>query len=161
MQDPNIPTDGQGHSLPSLDDFFSVKATPSAFAGGTTNARGDDSGTGNPVTLFTVTGDVLVGVFGVCTTPLVSGGGGAVSVGVTDNDQLFIADTTATAIDANEIFLDTSPAIGKSIDSLSYYIVGNGEDIVEATETADITAGQIYYVALWRPLTAGSSVVAI
>ena len=147
--------------LPSIDDFFSVKAEPSAFAGGTANSRGDEGGTSDPLTLFTATGDVLVGVFGVCTTDLASAGGGTVSVGVTDNVTLFIGATTATEIDENEVFLDTAPAIGEPIDGLNYYIVGNGEDIVEATGTADVTAGQIYYIALWRPLSPGSTVEAV
>lgn len=157
MKDPNIPTDGHGKALPSLDDFFSVVSSPSAFAGATTNARGDEGGTNDPYTLFTVTGDVLVGVFGVCTTLLT--GSGSLSLGITGNTTLFIAATTGTAIDANEVWMDTTPAIGKPIDSLSYYVVGNGVDIVEDVSSDTITAGNIYYVALWRPLSPNSSVV--
>ena len=149
---------GQPHS--SLDSFNIAKASPSAFAGATTNARGDDGGTSDPLTLFTVTGDVEVGIIGVCTVDLVSAGGGTVSVGPTDNTTLFMAALTATGLDANEVWVDATPAIGKPLDSLSFYIVGNGEDIVEATATADITAGQVYYLALWRPISSGSTLVA-
>jgi len=143
-----------------LDNFYMVKASPAAFAGGTTNARGDVDGTSDPKTLFTVTGDVLLGVYGVCTVDLVSAGGGSVSVGLTGNTALLIPSTTATTIDANELWMDATPAIGKVIDSLTYYVVGNGVDVVEDSITADITAGQIYYICLWRPLSVGSTVVA-
>ena len=37
--------------------------------------------------------------------------------------------------------MDTSPAIGKPLDSLNFFIIGNGQDIVETVGTADITAG--------------------
>lgn len=152
--------DANGIALPTLDSFNAEKCTPSAFAGGTANARGDDGGTGDPASIFTIVGDVEIGVFGVCTVDLVSGGGGTVALGLTDNSTLFMPATTATAIDVNEIWMDATPAIGKTLDSLSFYIVGNGEDVVETIGTADVTAGNIYYVALWRPLSPGSSVVA-
>lgn len=148
--------DGNGRPYSSLDSFEVEKVAPTAFAGGTTNARGDDGGTNDPYTLFKITGDVLVGVFGVCTVDLVSAGGGTVSVGPTGNAALMMAALTATSIDAGEIWIDSTPAIGKPIDSLIFYVVGNGVDIVETIGTADVTAGNIYYIALWRPLSTGS-----
>ena len=150
--------DPQNVPLYALDSFHSEKSVPGAFAGATTNARGDDGGTSDPYTLFSVVGDVLVGVYGVCTVDLVSAGGGTLGLGTTNNTTAFIAATTATAIDANELWMSTTPTIDMPIDSLTFYIVGNGEDIVEVVGTADITAGNIYYNCLWRPLTHGSSV---
>lgn len=143
----------------SLDSFNVAKSVPTAFTGGTANTRGDDGGTSDPYTLFTIAGDVEVGIYGVCTVDLASAGGGTLALGLTDNTTLFIAATTATAIDANELWLDTTPAIGKPIDALNFFLVGNGEDIVESVGTADITAGNIYYIALWRPLYYGSELV--
>lgn len=141
-----------------LDNFYVTKVAPTAFDGATTDARGDEGGTSDPFTLFTVTGDVLVGVFGVCTTDLT--GAGNISVGITGNLTLFMAAIAATSIDQNEVWMDATPAIGKSIDALSYFVVGNGVDIVEDITTDTVTAGNIYYVALWKPLTPGSSLVA-
>lgn len=155
-----FPKGDNGGFSTGLSDFFFCRAEPSAFTGGTENTRGGVGETSDPLTLFTVTGDVLVGVFGVCTTNLTSGGGGSLSLGLTDNTTLFIGSTTATTIDANEVWMDTTPAIGKSIDALNYYVVGNGEDIIEDTISADITAGQIYYIALWKPLSLESKIVA-
>lgn len=156
MEDGYILKDAQGNPMPSLEDFFIEKVAPTAFVGGTTNARGDDGGTNDPFTLFNVVGDVLVGVVGICTVDLT--GSGTVAVGVTGNAGLFMAALAGTSIDANEVWLDGTPAIGKALDSLSFYIVGNGVDIIETIATDNITAGNIYYLAFWRPLTAGSYV---
>ena len=60
--------------MPAMDSYNVEKASPSAFAGATSNARGDKDGTSSALTLYTVTGDVIVRVFGVCTTNLAGGG---------------------------------------------------------------------------------------
>lgn len=149
--------DAQGSSL---DAFNIVKASRAAFDGGTANNQGDYDGTGNPATLFTVTGDVLVGLYGVCTTDL-AGASATIEVGVTGNTTLFIPLTTATNIDDGELWMDASPAIGKPIDSLTYYILGDGADIIQTVRTANITGGQLEYICLWKALSAGSTVVAV
>lgn len=143
----------------TLDAFNIVKCSPTAFDGGTGNARGDNGGTSDPFTLFTVTGDVLMAVYGVCTVDLVSASAGLVSVGPVGNAALMIPATLATAIDANQNWMDGTPAIGKPIDSLNYFIVGNGVDICEDITTADVTAGNIYYICLWKALSSDGNVV--
>lgn len=149
-----------GESFMTLDTCAIATAAPTAFAGGTTDARGDDGGANDPFTLFTVTGDVLVRIFGVCTT-LLTGDTATLEVGVTGNTASLIAQTTATDIDANEIWSDSTPSVG--VDTLASvlgpYLVVNGLDIIETVATADVTAGNIRYVCMWRPLTTGSSVV--
>ena len=141
-----------------LDNFYVTKCVPGVFNGGVENARGDDGGTKDGQVLFTVTGDVLLAIYGVCTT-LLEGDTSQVSVGLTGNTALLLPVTTATEIDANEIFMDATPAIGKPIDSLNFYVVGNGVDVIETIATANITAGDMYYVCLWKSLTLGSGVV--
>lgn len=152
--------DANGNKHLTLDSFNSAKCAPTAFAGGTTNARGDDGGTNDPYTLFTVTGDVLVRIFGVCTT-LLAGATATLEVGVAGNTAALIAQTTATDIDADEIWNDTSPAVG--VDTLANitgpHVIVNGLDIIETVGTADITAGNIYYICLWRPLSPDGNVV--
>lgn len=144
----------------TLDSFNAEKCAPTPFAGGTTNARGDDGGTSDPFTLFNVTGDVLARVWGVCTTLLSSAGGGTLEVGVTGNTAALIAQTTATDIDANEIWNDASPVLG--VETLANiagpFVVANGLDIIETVGTADITSGNIYYICLWRPLSPDGNV---
>ena len=150
--------DGNRQPFTSLDSFDVLKASPVAFTGGTDSTHGDKDNT--PTTaLFTVTGDVEVGIFGVCTT-LLTGASGTVEVGVAGNTAGLIAQTTATEIDANEIWLDSSPSVGLDVtDALSFFIIVNGMDIIETVATTDIAAGKIYYVCLWRPLTVGSKVI--
>ncbi|MDI6808168.1 MAG: hypothetical protein QME66_04185 [Candidatus Eisenbacteria bacterium] len=154
LRDPNF------HPYTALDSFSVAKATPAVFNGGTANARGDDGGTSDPLTLFTVTGEVLVRIFGVCTTDLVSAGAGTLSVGIANNTAILIALTTATDIDAGEIWFDATPSVGDTLANLpGSFIIVNGADIIETVGTADITAGQIYYICLWRALSGDGNVV--
>lgn len=155
-----IPRDG--NRVPLLDPTFGVvaKATPSAFTGGSANTRGDDGGTLDPLTLFTVTGDVLARVYGVCTVDLVSAGGGTLEVGIAGNTARFIAQTTATAIDAGEHWFDGTPVASLPFASVPQYTLSNGQNIIETVGTADITAGQIYYICIYYPLSGDGNVVA-
>jgi hypothetical protein len=153
--------DGGGVPLPSLDDFFVEVAEPSAFAGGTTNARGDDGGTSDPFTLFNITGDVLVRLYGVCTTTLV--GAATLEVGVLGNTAELLAQVAdATDIAAGDIWVDSTVDDVRAAafaDVAGPKLITNGADIIETVGTTNITAGNIYYVCLWRPITEGSKVV--
>lgn len=145
--------DPNGHELSALDSFNVAVSRPSAFTGGTPNTRGADGGTSDPFTLFTVTGDVLVRIFGVCTVDI-AGATATLEVGVAGNTALLIAQTVGTDIDANKIWSDTTPTIGDTLASvLGPFVVPNGLDIIETVGTTDVTGGNIYYVCLWRPLS--------
>ena len=147
----------------NIDSFAVAVDVPSAFAGGTTNARGDDGGTSDPLTLFTVTGDVLVRIYGVCSVAL-AGATATVSVGVTGNTAGLIALATATDFVLNEHYVDATPTtvgVAPLADVTGPFIVSNGLDIAEYVATADVTSGNIYYVCLWRPLSRNGNVVAI
>lgn len=150
--------DSQFDSFLTLDSYNYLKYAPGAFAGGTENARGDIDGTANPTTLFNVTGDVIVRVFGVCTTNL-SGATATLEVGISGNTAAIIAQTTATDIDAGEIWHDASPdaSIEEATVASAKFLV-NGTDIIETAGTANITAGAIYYICAWRPVSMGSTV---
>ena len=148
--------------ISTLDGYEIAIASPDAFAGETTDARGDVGGANVTYTLFKVNGEVLVRIFGVCTTDLA--GAATLEVGVSGNTAKLIAQTTATSIDANDIWNDATPtAVG--LDTLAAvtgpYLIVNGADIIETTASANITSGQIYYVCLWRPITPGSNVIAL
>lgn len=144
----------------TLDSFNVEKCAPTAFAGGTTDARGDDGGANDPFTLFTVTGDVLVRIFGVCTVDL-AGATATLEVGVTGNTAALIAQTTATDIDVGDIWNDNAPALGTDVlaNLTGPHIIVNGLDIIETVGTANITSGNVYYVCLWRPLSRDGKVV--
>lgn len=152
--------DSNAKPFRALDSFNVAVAKPTAFTG-SANERGDKDGTNVSFALFTVTGDVLLRIYGVCTTDLASTTG-TVALGITGNTALFIAATTATAIDQNEIWNDTSPAIGDTLASIpGPFVIPNGVDIVETVATADVTGGNIYYVCLWRPLSNDADVVPV
>ena len=127
------------------------------FAGGTTNDPGDYDGTGNPATLFTITGDVLVKVFGVCTVNL-AGANATVEVGVTSGTALLLPLTTATDIDAGKTWTDTAPALTEVVTG--QFILPAGQDIIQTVATANITSGTIKYYCLWTPLSSDGDVVA-
>lgn len=146
--------------LTSLDSFQVERYDPGAFAGGSANARGDFDGTGNPHTLFTVTGDVIVRVYGVCTTNL-AGATATLEVGVSGNTAEIIAQSTGTDIDAGDIWVDgTVDDVRAAVfsDVIASVLVTNSSNIIETVGTANMTSGQLYYVCLWRPVTSGSNV---
>jgi hypothetical protein len=148
--------------IPSLDGYEIAVASPDAFAGATLDARGDVDGANVAYTLFQVNGEVLVRIFGVCTVDLA--GAATLEIGVAGNTAKLIAQTTATGIDANDIWNDATPtAVG--MDTLAAvtgpYLIVNGADIIETTASANITSGQIYYICLWKAITPGSNVIAL
>lgn len=130
------------------------------FDGGTTNAIGDHDGTGDPFDIFTVTGDVIVKVVGICTTNL-AGGSATLRVGTASDDAAIIASTTATDIDAGEIWHDASPdATVEASSVITENVVANGADVVGSVGTANITAGVIRFICLWKPLSRDGEVLA-
>lgn len=141
-------------SKTSIDSFNVAVVTPPAFTGGTPNTRGDDGGTSDPYTLFNVTGEVLVRIFGVCTVDLV-GATATISVGVPGNTASLIALETATEIDVGGIYVSATQVLGAVALATvpGPFVIVNGLDIIETIGTADITAGNIKYICLWRPLS--------
>lgn len=108
-------------------------------------------------TLFTVTGDVIVVLFATCTTD-VAGTASVIEVGINGNTAALIGQTNGTAIQAGEIWLDTTPATVESLPTAK--ILTNGTDIVETITNGTATAGSLTYYCLWRPLASNSDIVA-
>lgn len=128
------------------------------FAGGTTDDPGDYDGAGNPATLFTVTGDVILRIIAICKTNL-AGANATLEVGVSGDTAKFIAQTTATDIDANEIWHDATPDASIELDTVSTpWIVSNGQDVIQTVGTANITSGKIDYYCQFRPLSNDANV---
>jgi len=155
--------DANRNPYDALDSFSVEKASPGAFIGGTTNARGDHDGTSDPTTLFTVTGDVLVRMYAVCTTTIV--GAGKIEVGLTGNTAEILAQVQDTStIAANDIYLDATvnDVRGATFSDVPASVLAiNGSDIIETLTVANLTAGELYYVCLWRPITPDGNVVAV
>jgi hypothetical protein len=132
-------------------------AKPTAFVGGTLNGRGDIDGTKNPLTLFTVTGTVAMKIFARCTVDL-AGASATLEVGTALSTARLIAQTTATDIDANEIWHDATPDASIEDSTVLVEKLVN-QNVIETAGTANITAGNIEYTCLWRPITPGATVV--
>ena len=153
--------DKNAHAHFTLDSFNVSKVSPTAFTS-TLNTRGDFDGTSMPFTLFNVTGDVIVRIYGVCTTTLLSAGGGTISVGVTNNTALLIASTTATNITTTANFWPSATLTdngGLLTAITASTVLVNSSNIIETIGTADITAGNIYYICMWRPVSHDGLVV--
>ena len=152
-----LPIDSNQNPIQFADGVVVTKTI--TFDGGTTNGIGDENGTGDPFTVFTVTGNVLLKIFGVCTTDLV-GTNATVEVGVAGNTAAFIALTTATTIDASEIWRSNTPDVGTvAYSNITQFIVANGLDILGEVKTANITAGVIDFIGIYIPLSEGAQVV--
>ena len=126
------------------------------FDGGTADGIGNDGGALDPLTLFTVTGTVVMSVIGYCTVLLV--GGGTQEVGTALLPAGLIAQTTDTAIDADEIWHDATP--DSSIEAVTIMVpkIVN-QDVIMTTGTTDTTAGAITFQCLWAPLSVDGNVV--
>lgn len=153
--------DSSGVNLGSLDAFSGVKSEPGSFIGATVDARGDHDGSQDPTTIFKVTGEVAVRCYGVCTTTIV--GAGSIELGVTGNTAKLIAKiVNATDLIVDEAWLGATPTDVRAFaisDLPATTVLTNGSDIIETLGTADITAGELYYICMWRAITEGSSVV--
>jgi len=147
------------HSDLQWDGWRQVEKTIT-FAGGTTNAIGDHDGTNDPFDIFTLTGDVKVKLMAVCTTSL-TGDSATLEVGVTGSTASLIALTTATDITAGDVWHDNAPDAPIELSSVvKEYIIANGNDIIGTVKTANITAGVIRFVVMWKPIDRTGLVVA-
>jgi len=141
-----------------LDGYNIAISRPPAFTGATGNTRGDKDGTMAAITLFEVFGLVKAIVFGKCTVTGV--GAGTIEVGVAGNTALFLAPCVdATTIAAGDFYVDASVAEMGGFATLPAGAITD-RDIIETTSAVDVTAGQIYYVCLWKPITDDGLVVA-
>ena len=107
-------------------------------------------------TLFTVTGNVLVSVFGVCDTSLT--GAATVEVGVAGNTAGLLAQiANATTLDDGDVYVDADTAVGVAAIP-SMFVLNDGADIIMTIGSTAVTAGVVDFYCLWRPLTNGSRI---
>lgn len=114
------------------------------------------------VVVFTVTGRVLLrGITAICTVDLVSAGGGSVSLGTTNLVDFFIAATTATAIDANEWWANTTQQAGAAEEIIARKLsrpsdIAISNNIIIDVTVATVTAGTFIIDAWYLPITDGA-----
>lgn len=137
-------------------ETYNVAEKVMTFAGGTTNDPGDFDGTGNPATLFTVTGTVFAKFFAVVEADL-AGATATLIVGTAKNTNGLLAQTTATDLDLDEIWHDATPDASIEATTVAAEKIVN-QDIKQTIATANITAGTIRYICLWRPASTNASV---
>jgi len=117
------------------------------------------SGAVGTVALFTVTGIVYAKVIGFCNTDLV--GAATLEVGVTNDTDLCLAQiANATTLDEDELYVDATTAKFKAVtDSVPPENIIT-TDIFATVGLADITAGQVDFYCIWRPISDNGNVVA-
>lgn len=121
---------------------------------------GAGSGATGTVALFTVTGTVIARVIAVCGTGLVSAGAGDIEVGGTGSTAALIANTTATNIDIGEIWHDATPDKGIELSSVGVEnIIAEGLNIFATIATGDITAGELTFFVIWKPVSYDGNIV--
>lgn len=116
----------------------------------------DSTGT---ISLFTVTGDVIVQLVSVCTTNVASVAAGNVEVGTSGDTDAILPTTLGTDLDAREIWHDSEPVSEiEPLDSMRQYIITDGNDIV-MTLSAQIDSGALTFYCYWNPLSSDGRVV--
>lgn len=107
-------------------------------------------------TIATVTGVVALSLFAVCSTSVV--GSGTIKVGITNDTDAIIAQTTGTDIDTNDIWWDATP---DAVIELTSVLIKNiiKEDVVYQIETNTLTDGVVTFYILWAPISLDGNVV--
>lgn len=128
----------------SSNEAFKLSSTWT-FVNTTTGAQGSH-------TLFTVTGDVLITIWGKCTTNM-AGSGAEFEVGVTGNTAGLIAQIADVEdLDAGDVYIDATPEVGTVAIPGARFIAG-GLDVLLKITNATITGGVVTWYCLWRPLS--------
>lgn len=121
----------------------------------------DDAGAQGTFTIFTVTGDVMVSVAGICQVLMDSGGAATIELGIAGNTAAIIAQTTATDLDQYETWQDAGPEANPGPVDLTArtFFVANGADVILTVGAADLTAGDIDLLCRWFPVSTNGAVV--
>lgn len=145
--DQGLDVDANFKAIPS-NESFKVESTWT-FVTGTTGATGSH-------TLFTVTGNVLATVFGICDTNLT--GAATIEVGTANNTASLLAQIAdATNLDDGENWVDATPETEVSaIPGIK--IINDGADITLTIGSTAVTAGVVDFYCLWRPLSSDGNI---
>ena len=107
-------------------------------------------------TLFTLTDNALVSVFGICDTNLT--GAATIEVGVAGNTAGLLAQIAdATDLDDGENWVDATPEVGVSTIP-STFVLNDGANIILTIGSTAVTAGVIDFYCLYRPLNDNSDI---
>jgi hypothetical protein len=115
-----------------------------------------DTGAQAAYTIFTVTGDILLVVFGLCQVSVT--GAGTIELGISGNTAALIAQATAADLIQYEVWEDATPTVANPavVDAFGgsrQFTVANGADVIFTVAGANVTAGDIDFHAFWMPLS--------
>lgn len=107
------------------------------------------------VPIFTVTGEVLIEkLVPMCTVDLTEVAPTAtLALGVTGSTSLFVAATTATAIDVGEFWVDTGPDANGIAIPAALKDIAITDNIIGTVAAQAIDSGAIRFDVWWRPLS--------
>lgn len=114
--------------------------------------------TSGTVSVFTVTGDVLVSIVPVITTNVTSAAAADIRFGVVGNTDAMIVDSLATGMIARGIWVDQTPTNEiEAFEMIRRYIITDGNDVV-LTLSAQVDAGVIRFYCFWTSLSSDGKV---
>ncbi len=122
-----------------------VAMTPTALTGGSDGFTN----------LFTVSGDVLMAVIGVCQTSL-AGATATLKVGFSGNTAALVPQFTATSLAAHGVI--DSTGITTSAPKTTPAVVSSSQNVIATPATAAISGGKVNYYCFYIPLSAGATV---
>lgn len=112
------------------------------------------------LTLFTVTGDVVVELIPVVITNVTSVASANIRLGIIGATNAIITDTLSTELDAREIWISTGPDSEiEPLESRRSYIIAGSNDII-LTLSAQVDAGAITFYCFWSPLSVDGNLIA-
>ena len=125
----------------------------------------DDTGAAAAYTIFTVTGDVLLNIFGLCQVTCGSGGVAKIELGIAGNTAALIAQATATELVQYEAWIDATPTLANPAASDVFggnrqFVVAAGSDVIFTISAVDLNAGDVDFHAFYMPLSLDGAVVA-
>lgn len=155
-----------GNRVPITNIGIVTKRTVT-FAGGTTDAWGDDGGAKDGAALFTVTGLCKVQLVAVCNGTSLTGAGATIEVGITGDTAIFMPTETATQIDDGQIWFNDAGNATYGITGAETAAAGNlpeyflnGNDIILTVKTANVETGVLDFYCIWTPISTDASIVA-
>ena len=111
--------------------------------------------------ILTVTGDVLLKIFGVCTTAVTTTVGvGTCSLGIAANVAFILPVIVGDLLAVREIWHDATPDSEiENTSAIRSVIITDGNDVTLDTLVANFTAGVIRFYYTWLPLSDDANVV--
>jgi hypothetical protein len=119
----------------------------------------------SPVTIFTITGDVLVRCFGTVQTGITSHtDDGTLELGVEGNTAVLLAQTTvagtATRLATGDVWTGAvSNRKALAVGNADWFVIAGGANIILTIATNNMTAGAMTIYCEWIPISANGNVV--